>query len=95
MEGTKEKATKDFIEYISQNSPESVILNGLDHGIVGMDVDGHVVYSYEKCVEILMERDGMTLEEAEEWLDYNTVRAIPYMGDMRPVMMYEMERFES
>ena len=34
-------------------------------------------------------RDGMTHEEASEFVDYNTVRAIPYMGAQKPVLVYE------
>ena len=56
-------------------------------------MDGHVVYSYEKCVQCLVERDDMSEEEAMEWIDYNTIRAIPYMGENRPIMIYEKEFF--
>eukprot|EP01044_Picomonas_judraskeda_P034789 COSAG03_NODE_14586_length_458_cov_176.649025_1_plen_53_part_10 len=30
-----------------------------------------VVYDYDKCVQILMQREQLTEEEAEEWMDYN------------------------
>lgn len=51
--------------------------------------DGNVVYSYEKLAEALMEHDGMTYEDAVEWLDYNTIRTIPYMGEFKPVMLMD------
>lgn len=35
----------------------------------------------------------MTGEEAMEWVDYNTIRAIPYMGDKHPIIMYNAEDF--
>jgi prolyl-tRNA synthetase len=35
---------------------------------------------------------GMTHEEAEDWISYNTARAIPYMGEYAPILMNEMER---
>lgn len=48
--------------------------------IVGFDTHHHkIVYSYEKMVECLMEEDGMSYEEAVEFIDYNTMRTIPYM----------------
>jgi hypothetical protein len=84
---------KEFLDYLAEVYPESVILDGLDDGIIGVDVDGHVVYSYNKCVQSIVEKGEMTLEEAEEWIDYNTIRAIPYMGEFKPIMMYEIENF--
>lgn len=38
-----------------------------------------------------MEHDGMTYEEAVEWLDYNTVRSVPYMGEFKPIIIYDIE----
>lgn len=40
--------------------------------------------------EYLVEEDGMTPEEAYEFIDYNTIRALPYMGDMRPEICYPL-----
>ena len=85
--------TKNFMEYLSEMYPEAIILDGLNDGIVGVDVDGHVVYSYDKCVDCMI-KHGMTDEEAIEWIDYNTIRAIPYMGEHKPIMMYTKESFE-
>lgn len=62
-----------------------------DDGIVGVTDEGNVVYSYEKLAEALMEHDGMTHEEAVEWLDYNTVRSVPYMGEFKPIIIYDIE----
>ena len=48
--------------------------------IIGYDEHHHkIIYSYEKMVECLMEEDGMTEEEAVEFIDYNTLRTVPYM----------------
>ena len=41
-----------------------------------------VVYDYDKCVQILMQREQLTEEEAEEWMDYNVVCA--RSGDSTP-----------
>ena len=60
-----------------------------DEGIIGITEDGRVIYSYALLAETLMLHDEMTYEDAIEWLDYNTVRSIPYMGEYQPVMMYE------
>ena len=67
----------------------------MDDAITGIDVDGHIIYQYGKCVECLMHNEEMTYEEAVEWLDYNIIRAIPYMGDKHPIIMYNREDFNN
>ena len=59
-----------------------------DDAIVGVSEDGRVVYDYEKMVKCLVERDGMTDTEAIEFVDFNTIRAIPYAGEFAPIVMY-------
>ena len=58
------------------------------------DPDVRLVYDYEKIIEMFMARDGMSYEEAQEFTDYNTVRALAYMGERKPVLVYTdvMER---
>ena len=41
--------------------------------------------------EYLMEVDGMDYDEAVEFIEYNTIRALPYAGDMRPIIKYDLE----
>jgi hypothetical protein len=48
--------------------------------IVGFDNHHHkIIYDYDKMVACLMDEDGMTMEEAIEFIDYNTLRTVPYM----------------
>lgn len=58
-----------------------------DDAIIGTTVDGRVVYSFSRMVECLVNEDGMTTDEAEEFIDYNTLRAIPYMGEKAPIVV--------
>jgi len=60
-----------------------------DEGIVGITAGGSVVYSFEKLAEAIMEHDGMDYEDAVDWLCYNTIRTIPYMGEFKPVMLMD------
>ena len=59
--------------------------------ILGISQDGSVVYSFNKMVESLMDSDEMTYNEAIEFIEYNTMRTIPYMGTLRPVIVYDIE----
>lgn len=38
-----------------------------------------------------MHNDGMGEEEAMEFIDYNTVRAIPYCHGIKPIILYGLE----
>ena len=35
--------------------------------------DNIVVYDYEKCVQILRNKEALTEDEAVEWMEYNVV----------------------
>lgn len=48
-----------------------------------------MVYDYDKMVDYLVEKNAMTYEDAIEWIDYNTLRAIPYMGANPPIIHYD------
>ena len=66
--------------------------DGFDKAIIGQTYDmvvseERLIYSVEKCVEILVERDGMTSEEAIEYMDFNVLRA--YIGKDQPVFLRE------
>jgi hypothetical protein len=61
-----------------------------DGSIVGVTTDGRVVYDYDKMVEELMSEEGWSYEEAAEWIDYNTIRSIPYAGPGAPIIMYSI-----
>ena len=69
---------------------ETVVFENPDYvsAIVGMTDEGRVVYSWEKMIKHLIETDGMTDEEAVEFISYNTERAIPYAGAMAPIILY-------
>jgi hypothetical protein len=41
------------------------------------------VYDIDKCVDVLVERDGMTPEDADEYLSFNTLGA--YVGENGPL----------
>lgn len=58
--------------------------------VIGISQNGQVIYSYEKMVEHLMEEDEMEEEDAIEFIDYNTIRALPYMGDNAPIISYDI-----
>ena len=75
-------------EYISNNYPDSIVLDGLDDTIIGVSTAGNVIYSVERIIDVFISRDNMTPEEATEYFDYNVERALPHMTDgVPPILM--------
>ena len=75
---------------------ESVVFESPDYeaAIFGWDENsGRIIYDYEKMVECLMNEDGMEYDEAAEFIDYNTVRACPYMGERAPIILKSIEDY--
>ena len=61
-----------------------------DGSIVGVTTDGRVVYDYDMMVEELMEGEKCSYEEAADWIDYNTIRMLPYTGENGPIIMFSI-----
>ena len=63
--------------------------DGFDSAIIGVgrrcNTDPMIVYDYDKMVDVLVMRDGMAQEEAEEYLDYNVIGA--WIGDTTPIIV--------
>lgn len=57
--------------------------------MTGHDDRGRVVYDYDLMVKCLMDQDGMTEVDAMDWIDYNTIRSLPYMP-CPPVILHRM-----
>ena len=82
---------REFYNEFEDFEPEETPLtaDGCDDAVIGIDVQSYrMVYSQEKCISILMERDGMPYDEAVEWFEYNTLRASLYVEEMAPIYVY-------
>ena len=86
---TREELDEWFKEY-----DESILLmDGFDEAFIGyarpMNTPVLAVYSYKKMVDVLMFRDGMTCDEALEYIDFNCIGA--YVGEQTPIIMFEID----
>lgn len=61
-----------------------------DDALIGVTHDDRAVYDFDKMVDWLMTTQGYSQEEAIEWIEYNTIRALPYMGPDSPVILYPL-----
>ena len=69
----------------------TVFLTGYsyDDALVGVTTDKRAVYDYDLMVQWLVEEEGFDDDiEAMEWIDYNTLRAVPYFGNAAPVIFF-------
>jgi len=77
------------LEDLAELNPDALLADGLEKALVGYTVNHHhphvAVYDLDKCVDVLVERDGMTVEEAEEFLSFNTLGA--YVGENGPLFV--------
>ena len=62
-----------------------------DNSIIGISDTNRVIYSYDKMVEEYVSDNNCSVEEAIEFIEYNTIRALPYAGENAPIIMYELE----
>jgi hypothetical protein len=83
-------------ELRSELPEDALVFDNLayDNAIIGVTIDDRVVYDYDKMIEDLVASEGFTLEEAIEWIDYNTIGVLPYSEDNRPIVMYPITRYE-
>ena len=62
-----------------------------DDALVGVSDDGRAIYDFDKMVDWLIEKYGWSDIESIEWIEFNTLRALPYMGSDAPIIMYPID----
>jgi hypothetical protein len=76
----------NMLDLIIEQNPEEEFLkaDGLDGAIIGYDDQtGRLIYSMSKIINILIEDDGMTEEDALEHYYYNIHGG--YVGEKTPI----------
>jgi hypothetical protein len=80
-------------EWVAAHNEEALLADGFEDAIIGVaercGQPSLVVYDCNKCIEILMQRDGMDQEEAMETFTFNTTGA--WMGENTPLFMWPIE----
>ena len=76
-------------EFRNQLHNESVILEPqqcFNNAIIKVE-DNKIVYCYDLIVENLMSFYEWDYNSALEWIEYNTIRSLPYMGKYAPIII--------
>jgi len=80
---------EELLEALGEINPEALLADGLEDAFIGYTLNHHhahvAVYDYDKCIEVLVDRDGMSHEEADEFLSFNTLGA--YVGENGPIFI--------
>ena len=81
---------EEISTYIEEQGMSGVLLaDGLEDALIGVSCGfgpNKAIYDWEKCVKIFTERDGMSYEEAVEWMDFNVTGA--YVGEQTPEFIF-------
>ena len=82
-----------YDNYARESEQEIIFLDNhsYDNSIIGVTEDGRLIYDYDKMIEEYMADEDCDELDAIEWLEVNTLRAIPYMGANAPIIMYNNE----
>jgi len=74
---------------VSQYPDEVLLADGFEVAFLGIcEIFGRppvAAYDRDKCMEVLVERDGMEYDEAVEYFDFNVSGA--WVGDLTPVYL--------
>ena len=61
------------------------------NSIIGLTVDDRAIYDMEQMILDLMSENEISYIDALEFIEYNTIRALPYMGEDAPIILYTKE----
>jgi len=82
-------STNPILELIEHHNPNALKADGFDEAILGVasrcGMNDLLAYDVNKIIDILIKRDGMSYEEAQEFFEFNIIGA--YMGENTPIFI--------
>jgi len=83
------KLRKQINEHLESMGENALLMDGFDEALIGFSQRINepllAVYSWEKMIDVCIERDGMDDEEAEEYISYNCIGA--WVGEQTPIIV--------
>jgi len=84
--------------YLQDNYPDFIddilLADGFEEAFMGVSesygLKPRACYDSTKCLDILCDRDGMELEEAMEYFNFNVVGA--YVGEFTPAFIFLFDK---
>lgn len=62
-----------------------------EEALIGVTTDNRAVYDYDLMVKSLCDNDNFTVDEAIEFIEFNTIRSLDYMENAPVVVIREEE----
>ena len=82
---------KEYLEQRAASDTTFFINPSFLSAIVGLTDDDRLVYDYDKMIAAAIEENpDWTEEDAIEWIDFNTLRTVPYMGNKAPIIVFPL-----
>ena len=76
-------------DYLNELGEDILLMDGFDEACIGISQRINepmlAVYSYDKMVDVVMDKSGMDENEAIEFIDFNCVGA--WIGERTPIIV--------
>lgn len=87
------KLRKRINDFFIERDEDVLLMDGFDEAFIGysqrINEPMLAVYSWEKMVDVCVKRDGMTYDEATEYIEYNCTGA--WVGERTPIIVMPFE----
>lgn len=87
------KLRKRINNFFIERDENILLMDGFDEAFIGysqrINEPMLAVYSWEKMVGVCVNRDGMTDDEATEYIEYNCIGA--WVGERTPIIVMPFE----
>jgi hypothetical protein len=87
------KIRKRINDFFIERDEDVLLMDGFDEAFIGysqrINEPMLAVYSWEKMVDVCTKRDGMTYDEATEYIEYNCIGA--WVGERTPIIVMPFE----
>ena len=69
--------------------PEAIVFDNpsFDNSIIGVTFGGAVIYDFDAMVAEMMKDEDISRGDAIDFIEYNTIRSLPYISDHTPIIM--------
>lgn len=89
------KIRKQINEHLENMGENALLMDGFDEALIGFSQRINepllAVYSWEKMMNLCVKRDGMTEDEADEYISYNCIGA--WVGEQTPIIVMPLNTY--
>ncbi len=89
-----ENLREQISNWAEERETEVLLADGFEDAFLGFGTQFTsqpvAIYDRAKCLQILVDRDGMTEDEALEYFEFNVTGA--YVGEQTPIFMARFEK---